>query len=371
MLKAILVDDEKPALRVLSQMIAMHTDIEVAATYTKPSEALEAIRLHKPDVVFLDIEMPGMNGIELAGTIIESDPALEIVFVTAFSNYALQAFRVSALDYLLKPVAVDDLLRCVRKLKRRSSVAAPPADFLARAVCFGGFDVYSAASADPIRFPTAKVEELLAYLMTNRESYVPKWTISDCLWPDTDPDKAEQNLHTTVYRLKKTLLEHGAGLQLESQRGSYRVTGSCSCDYTAFNRVLAGAAEPPALTADELASAVASYKGSLFGVKDYAWCIPERERLQRHYCALAKKLAAHYAEAGDDRRAADTLHAMLAHAPFDEEGHELLLGAYLRLKDRASFVLHYDKWRALLHGELGLDPSAAIVRMVERMNAAE
>ena len=101
--QAILVDDEERASNALSSLLALHcADVDVLQKCKDVPEAVLAINKLKPDLVFLDIEMPEYNGFELFGFFREID--FHVVFVTAYSDYAINAFEVSATDYLLKPV---------------------------------------------------------------------------------------------------------------------------------------------------------------------------------------------------------------------------------------------------------------------------
>ena len=112
-MKAIIVDDERLARQELKTMLAEHKDIEVIAECANAAEAKEKINALKPDVVFLDIQMPGKNGLELAQ---ELNPLPELIFITAHDEYALRAFEVNALDYLLKPVQPQRLAETIQKL---------------------------------------------------------------------------------------------------------------------------------------------------------------------------------------------------------------------------------------------------------------
>lgn len=112
-MKAIIVDDERLARQELKTMLAEHKDIEVIAECANAVEAKEKINALKPDVVFLDIQMPGKNGLELAQ---ELNPLPELIFITAHDEYALRAFEVNALDYLLKPVQPQRLAETLKKL---------------------------------------------------------------------------------------------------------------------------------------------------------------------------------------------------------------------------------------------------------------
>ena len=123
-MKAIIVDDERLARQELKNMLAEHKDIEVIAECANANEAKEKINQLKPDVVFLDIQMPGKNGLELAQ---ELNPLPELIFITAHDEYALRAFEVNALDYLLKPIQPQRLAETLKKLYLKEEEA--PQDF--------------------------------------------------------------------------------------------------------------------------------------------------------------------------------------------------------------------------------------------------
>lgn len=119
-MKALIVDDERIARQELRRLLARHADIEIAGEAQNAQEALDLIPKLAPDVVFLDVQMPEMTGFEMLARL-EDVP--QIIFTTAYDEYALRAFEVSALDYLLKPVAPARLAAAVARLKPRS---APP-----------------------------------------------------------------------------------------------------------------------------------------------------------------------------------------------------------------------------------------------------
>lgn len=114
-MKVFLVDDEPLALKRLSRMLASSGRAELAGMSTDPVEAAEAIAAAQPDVLFLDIEMPVLNGFEMLAKL-ESQPL--VIFTTAYDRYALQAFGVNSIDYLLKPVTTDQLYRALTKAER-------------------------------------------------------------------------------------------------------------------------------------------------------------------------------------------------------------------------------------------------------------
>lgn len=122
--KAILVDDEKHFCDYLSELLQSNfPEIEIAATARNAEDAFVAIQQHKPDVVFLDVEMPGMSGTELLAQF--SKPEFEVVFTTSHDKYAFKAIKYQALDYLLKPVSKIELAKAIEKLKAKRQVASP------------------------------------------------------------------------------------------------------------------------------------------------------------------------------------------------------------------------------------------------------
>jgi two-component SAPR family response regulator len=369
MLSVILIDDEQPTLEWLNRLIQKHTDLIVAGMYTKVSEALAEAERVKPDAAFVDIEMPGLSGLKAAAKLHEIREDMEIIFVTAHSEYAIQAFQANAIDYLLKPVSPKEVVRCANKLKKRKKVSHVPQSEQQepKLVCFGGFRVDLPGSQEPIRFPTAKVEELFAFLLLNRQAAVSKWKICETLWPEYEPEKAEQNLHTTVYRLRKLFNERRLPCQLLLQFGGYRLEWQGSCDLAEFAEKGEIALKEPVRA--NLESAIASYGGPLFAEKDYAWCLSERELLERRYAYLAKRLAECYRNEGDPLLALELISSRVEKAIqyCDEELYEIKLEILMETGDRTSFFYHYNKLKERLQQDLGVEPGPKIHSLYEQM----
>ncbi len=115
-MKAVIIDDERLARQELRRLLAVHAEIQIAGEAHTGEEALALIGRLEPDVLFLDIRMPGMNGFDLLQRL---DDVPQVIFTTAYDEYALKAFEVSALDYLVKPVAPARLAAAVAKLRPR------------------------------------------------------------------------------------------------------------------------------------------------------------------------------------------------------------------------------------------------------------
>lgn len=117
MLKVILIDDEPSAIKVLKSTLESLDNIEIIGTYTSSIEGIDAILAQQPDIVFLDIEMPIYNGLDVAKKIEKID--CHLVYVTAYPEHALSAFETDVTDYLLKPVRPSRLVQCIKKINKR------------------------------------------------------------------------------------------------------------------------------------------------------------------------------------------------------------------------------------------------------------
>ena len=117
-IRTILVDDEKLAIQGLQLRLEAHPDVDVIDTCLNGREAIRAIKTHKPDLVFLDIQMPGFDGFSVVSGMMEVEPPL-FVFVTAYSDHAIRAFEAQATDYLMKPVEQERLADTMERVRQR------------------------------------------------------------------------------------------------------------------------------------------------------------------------------------------------------------------------------------------------------------
>ena len=131
-LRAVVVDDEQLAREDLCFLLEQLGGIDVVGQAGNGVEGLAAIETMAPDVVFLDVQMPGMSGFELARRLLEKESPSHIVFVTAYDQYAIEAFEVNAVDYLLKPIEQSRLEQALHRVARRISADQPMSEQLAK-----------------------------------------------------------------------------------------------------------------------------------------------------------------------------------------------------------------------------------------------
>lgn len=136
-LRTIVVDDEELARKVMRELLSAHDEIEIVTECRNGLEAVKAVAEHKPDLLFLDVQMPKLTGfdvLELVG------PDVPVIFVTAYDEYAMKAFEVHAVDYLLKPVGKERLASALQRVKTRAAEKRPmPAELTSAARPAGQF----------------------------------------------------------------------------------------------------------------------------------------------------------------------------------------------------------------------------------------
>ncbi len=159
-MKILLVDDESLQLLRLENTLKKIMPDEEYFSYTNPKKAYEETVNEKIDIAFLDIEMPLISGINLAKKLKKINPLVNIIFVTAFDNYALDAYKLHASGYVLKPVSVEKIKKELDGL--RYTLEIKPTKLL-QVKCFGNFEVFK--DGTPIKFKYQKSKELFVYLV--------------------------------------------------------------------------------------------------------------------------------------------------------------------------------------------------------------
>lgn len=229
----IAVDDEPIVLSVLTRVLAEvepSSDIHSFGSARKVLAALEGGL--RPDVAFLDIEMFGMNGLELAKHIRDVSNKTKIVFVTGYPQYALEAYRLHARGYLLKPVSIKKVRAELEELK------SPPLQDYGRihVQTFGNFEIF--ADGKPLHFKHSKTKELLAFLIDRRGSAVNTSELCAVLWEQKpDSRSVRSHLRTLIADLNHTLSDAGAEEILIKKRNSFSIDcQQLDCDLYDFLR---------------------------------------------------------------------------------------------------------------------------------------
>lgn len=232
MLNVIAVDDEIYALKNLEDKLRLVlSESDKIEAFSYPEDAIAYNKKEKVDIAFLDIEMYGISGIGLARELKLSNPEVNIVFVTAYSEYALDAIKERASGYLLKPVHESDIIRELDELRNPIPPIVSEKPWIQT---FGYFEVFM--DGTPIHFRRSKSKELLAYLVDRRGASISGNDIAAVLWEN--PMKSRElnkYVSTCVTDLMKDLREAGAEKIISRNRGKIAINmNEVECDYYNF-----------------------------------------------------------------------------------------------------------------------------------------
>ena len=357
MVQVFLVDDERPALKELEHNLKDYPGIEIIGMFTDSKAALENIEKMHPEVVFLDINMPRLTGMEAALRILDISPETEIVFVTAYSQYALEAFEVHAIDYILKPVEKERLDKTIEHILSRKLQKEKHAPKKLRIKCFGRFLIEWEGEA-ALKWRTEKTKELFAFLLYDHGRGRSKEELLDKLWTEDDPEKAIRQLYNGVYYIRKALEEYGVDRDLIYVDTEYRLRlGPVFIDVDRFRELENSTNETDLEEMQKL------YCGPYFQGEDYEWAQLEQERLAKSCRKALLALAAGYAEKENWAMAEAALLKAYDQDPYEEEVTEKLLECYQKTGNIAKAKKHLALYSSLLQKELGLKPDAKLFEL--------
>jgi two-component SAPR family response regulator len=358
MLKVIIVDDEKLALKELENLLADYQDIVILAKYADPVIALKEIESLKPDIIFLDICMPQMNGIDFATKVNITTPGTKIVFITADDSYAVKAFDLNAADYLLKPIKKDRLEQTIQR------VTAGQLNTGRKLIikCFGDFFM-GWEGQEPIKWRTEKTKELFAFLLHNCGKSVSKYEIIDAVWPDTDPEKAEHQLHNGIYYIRKNLQEYGIPRESVLLTGNYYLTlSNVYFDRAFIHEYLFKSIKT--LPIGILERIEKEYAGNYFNSYDWPWAEFDRQIYSRYYFKVAYKLSESYYNNGEHEKAERLLEKIIRINPYDEQPVLLLAKILISFNRKVEAMLLIDSFTKTLKKDLDISPGEELKKLL-------
>ncbi len=370
MLRTYLIDDEMPALQELEYLLNDFDDIHVEGLFQNPVEALEKIEEQKPDIVFIDIDMPYMNGIELALKIQSMQEGITIIFVTAFSSYALEAFKAYPLDYILKPVDEERFRKTVEYAIERSKTGQTASASRSRVAirCFGGLDVKYTDSNKSMNMANRKLRELFAYLIGRFDRAVTRRELMDLLFDGVENKKTINHLHVLVYKLRSMLESFGLGRDSILIADNYKLEVAPNvCDYVDFVRFINHNLYINEGNVAEAEQILSLYTGDYLEDEDYLWSVETREWLYEQFEALLIKIAEYYEAAGKSQRSEQLLTMLLNHNPLSERAHHRLLDFYHRHEDAQKYIECFNKYLTTLKEEFDSVPEDKYAAIYEKM----
>jgi two-component SAPR family response regulator len=227
-MKVIAVDDEQILLDDFTEMLQSMPEVSSVKGFTNCEKALKYIGENDVDVAFLDVRMRGMDGMTLAKRAKVLKPSINIIFLTAYPEYSLDAMHIHASGYLVKPALEEDVRKELRDLRVPPEVSNGQR---LKVQCFGNFEIY--VDSYPLPFKYIKTKELFAYLVDRKGAFCSNGEILGALWEDKEITISLENyLRNLVSDLRSVLKEYHLEDVMMKKKGMIRIVPELmDCDY--------------------------------------------------------------------------------------------------------------------------------------------
>lgn len=370
MIRAILVDDEKLALQLMEKKLT-ELGIQIIKTFTNAESVINEMKSLDFQVAFLDIELGGISGLDLAELIQEWNSQIHIVFITAYRDYAIQAFEIHSIDYLLKPVLKSRLEKTISRVQEQLQLETVEPKLIEekslkslRVICFNEFSVYK--NEEPVKWKTAKVKELFAFFITHLNTYVNRDTIINTVWPEYDYGKAKIQLHTCISHLRKTLNTIGFTQSLFFSNQGYTLElDNFYCDAIEFERLIERRTIVNKDTISELENAIQLYIGDYMENNDYAWASTKTQSLREKLLQVLQKMINYYSKEKEYDKKRKYLHILLKYNPYSEHALRQLMLHYSEIGNRGDAIKVYHDFLSTLQTDLGILPDQTTLKLYE------
>ncbi|GLC87699.1 response regulator [Lysinibacillus piscis] len=363
MIRAIVVDDEALTSEHIARLLTKQS-VEVLGCYDNAFDVLEALHNQQPDVLFLDIEMPEITGMELAEKLRINGYTGEIVFITAYNQYALQAFDVDATDYLLKPVMEDAIVRAIQRVSKHHIAATRDVQQV-KISLFGKVSVYVNDEFQPIRWKTMKCVELFVYMLLQAENNdVSKWKIIDAIWPNNTKESADTNFRSTISRLNKTLREYQTNLSVISTGSGYRLQRNdveLQIDARQLEALAVESSQLTVMNIQNFEQVIQNYRGMLLDELDSEWCVNLRLKFHLYFVKLTNECIAYFErEQVNPLKVLQMTERWKQFDLYDDRLRKIELNMYYQLDGIQGVQKYYVDYVRLLQQDLGVEPTTAL-----------
>ncbi|PAE17955.1 hypothetical protein CHH91_00160 [Virgibacillus sp. 7505] len=364
-MKVMLVDDEPLALQFLETQLHSIGEFKIVGAYKTSRGLTEKIKEKKPELLFLDIKIGSVNGVELAAAIQEEHPNLPIVFVTGYHEYAVQAFELNALDYIVKPIQKDRLRKTIQRLytevKKNTSHAPIQIN------CMPTLQFLQNGETLPVQWRTSKAKEVFCYLLHHAGKPIRKDVLIEEFWEEKEPEKAFTQLYSTIYVIRKTLAASLPGLSLSSANQCYQLhLGDAEVDVMEWRNQIT---HLPELNEHSLSTyqrlLLRQYKGDYFSAETYAWAESEQRQLREIWYKTAAQVGVFLEEQNILEDAISLYLRMQSDYPYIAHSYIRLMYLYDSLGETGEVVSHYERLKQMLDEEFDIAPEAELMDWYE------
>lgn len=348
MRRAIIIDDERFSAILLKQKLEELTPIRVMAIDTDSRKIDALMHKYNPHIAFLDINLGEETGLSIAEYLAENYPLVQVVFVTAHEEFALSAFELGAVDYLLKPVTNERLHKMVSNVIKQSVVNKMQVENGLYITSLGNNGIYN-KNNEPIKTRTKKAEELFYLLWCSQGKNATREQILAYLWPHATEEQATTSLHSAMYQLRKVLYKEGFEEAIVFRNKRYYLDAPVYADVDQLFEIM----EEKNISEAMIRQTLSLYQGDYLAQMDYVWAIEEREVIKQRFYAF---LFQHFKKRCYSTRLAEEIIEHLGDDIYmDEAWIKEVLRYYIDTKQRAKLVAFYEASMNWWSDELGID----------------
>ncbi|WP_080871968.1 response regulator [Oceanobacillus timonensis] len=294
MLRISIIDDEHLALQYLDLQLSKIEGVHVTGKFMDAKDLISHVQAHKVDAVFLDIRMPYVKGTDLAKQLLNINPSLYIVFVTAYNEYGAEAFEINAVDYMLKPVKQERLAVAVQRIKEKQAIERNmmPDKSTSLIKDLGMLQIYQGDIRADVKWRTSKAKELFAYFIHNHGKTILKRELIELLWSNLFWEKANAQLYSAIYQIRKTLQQIDAPIEIISQEEFYQIDMDDDVQIQSHQFKVAAQRllTEKEVDMEQYFMVLEWYQGDYLAGLGYSWAVNEREELKELWLELIDRL---------------------------------------------------------------------------------
>jgi two-component SAPR family response regulator len=364
-MKVMLVDDEPLALQFLESQLHSIGDFTIVGAYDSTRGLTKKIIEQQPELLFLDIKIGAVNGVELASTIQEVKPDLPIVFVTGFHEYAVQAFEVNALDYIVKPIQKDRLIKTIQRL-HQDEITESASEAPIQIMCMPTLQFIQNNASIPVQWRTSKAKEVFCFLLHHAGKPVRKDVLIEEFWGETELAKSTTQLYSTIYVIRKTLAASLPSLSLSSKDQCYQLhVGDTKIDVEEWQKQLHQLLPLQQDTLPSYQALLRQYNGDYFATEGYGWAETKQRYVQELWYKTAAQVGKCLEELQMMEEALSLYFTMQAKFPYITHSYHRILHLCDALGESGEVVNQYERLEIMLAEEYGVNPDSEVAEWYE------
>lgn len=353
-----IVVDRQDITEQLIEQLETFDNINIIATYTNPYESIKEIKSKKPDIVFMNIKMSNINGLAIAKYMKEINPNMNVVFVTTYTEYAVQAFEINVLDYIVYPVEKERLQLTVNRIDNQQGTRHSTNTGI-YVCCFGNLVMRQKGEDRPIniRWRTRKTEELFAYLLLHNNQNVRKDLLVDTIWPYIDWRRGISQLYSAIYQIRKTLREMKINIEIKSSDQYYILhLNGIELDINHWESLIQNLPPLNEQTVSDHLQVIYDYKGEIFRDLDYIWSGKEKDRLHQTWLYQVNQVTKFLLGAGKYIQVINIYHHMQVVDPLSTKSYYMLMQLYAYMNNSSAVKMQYAALKNMLAREFDIEP---------------